>query len=144
MELRPVLFRVQTGRRRNQNHGAGAVSGGCFDGSSLPGISCVRPQALLESAWDLTPGEPLTVSVRFTAAAAPYIKEREWTRNQTITLNSDGSLVLKFKASGRRDIKSWVLSFGAAAELLEPGDLRREIADELQSLVRFYASDPEK
>ncbi|MBV8234006.1 MAG: WYL domain-containing protein [Planctomycetaceae bacterium] len=33
-------------------------------------------------------------------------------------------------------MKSWNLSFGSKALVLEPASLRREIADELQSLVR--------
>ncbi|MBV8611393.1 MAG: WYL domain-containing protein [Singulisphaera sp.] len=40
-------------------------------------------------------------------------------------------------------MKSWILSFGSKALVLEPASLRREIADELQSLVRNYESlDP--
>lgn len=36
--------------------------------------------------------------------------------------------------SGWWDVKKWVLSFGAEAEVLEPAKLRRDVIDELKSV----------
>jgi hypothetical protein len=36
------------------------------------------------------------------------------------------------------EIKSWALSFGAAAEVLEPTELRTEIADDLKQMMEKY------
>lgn len=96
------------------------------------------PLKQLGEAWALTSGEPLEIAVRFSEKAAPYIKEREWKPNQRIALESDGSLILRLSASGRRDIKSWILSFGADAEVLEPEDLREEIRADLLALSGRY------
>ncbi|MDC7235632.1 MAG: transcriptional regulator [Spirochaetales bacterium] len=96
------------------------------------------PETMLRDAWALTCDDPVRVKIRFTRGAAPYIREREWQSGQKIELCEDGSLLLKMKTSGRRDVKSWVLSFGKDAELLEPLSLRNEIEKELQELAAIY------
>jgi len=97
-----------------------------------------HPESLLEQAWGLTVNDPVRVVIRFSAAAAPYIREREWSRSQTILLEPEGSILLKLSTSGRRDIKSWILSFGRDAELLEPEDLRNEIKKEMEEAAGLY------
>jgi predicted DNA-binding transcriptional regulator YafY len=42
------------------------------------------------------------------------------------------------KTSGWFDVKKWILSFGAAAELLAPEALRRDIATELEGALHNY------
>ncbi|MFM9960935.1 MAG: WYL domain-containing protein [Planctomycetaceae bacterium] len=47
-----------------------------------------------------------------------------------------GSLIAEFQLTATEEIKAWVLSFGAKAEVLEPPSLREEMARDLaQSLV---------
>ena len=102
-----------------------------------------QPEQLLEQAWGLTVDEPVRAVIRFSPAAAPYIREREWKKGQEIVLEAEGSLLLKFTASGRRDIKSWVLSFGRDACLLEPADLKDEIRKDLHQMNESYKSEAE-
>lgn len=40
--------------------------------------------------------------------------------------------------SGCWDVKRWVLSFGADAKVLEPEELRKEIANELSAAKNKY------
>ena len=44
----------------------------------------------------------------------------------------DGRVVLRLRAGGFYEIKSWVLSFGAAAEVLEPEELREAVREEMR------------
>ncbi|QEN06325.1 WYL domain-containing protein [Thiospirochaeta perfilievii] len=67
-----------------------------------------------------------------------YISERNWAKEQKIEILDDGNLLLWLRTSGRHDIKRWVLSYGADAELLEPESLRKEIADELITMSKRY------
>ena len=90
------------------------------------------PEETLNSAFDLTHGDPVSVKIRFSPAVARYIKEKTWARDQTLTELPDSSLILTMTTSGRRDIKSWVLSFGKDALLLEPEDLKQEILADLE------------
>ena len=41
------------------------------------------------------------------------------------------------------EIKSWILSFGINAEVLEPAALRNEFAHELAQILRKYQATPE-
>jgi predicted DNA-binding transcriptional regulator YafY len=98
------------------------------------------PEALLESAFNLTLDDPITVRVRFSADQARYVKERRWAAKQRIADQKDGSVILTLETSGRWDVKRWLLGFGTDAELLEPADLRREIAADLRKLAKAYAA----
>ena len=54
---------------------------------------------------------------------------------------ADGSLHLTPHTSGWYDVKKWILSFGADAELLEPEDKRKEIMEEISRTAELYRSD---
>jgi len=49
--------------------------------------------------------------------------------------NTDGSIVLEINTSGWFDLKHWVLSLGAEAKVLEPEELRRDIAEEVRKMA---------
>lgn len=97
------------------------------------------PDALLETSFNLTYDDPVTVKVRFSADQARYAKERRWAATQTITDQPDGSVILELRTSGRWDVKRWALSFGPDAEVLEPEDLRQEIAADLARMLGAYS-----
>jgi predicted DNA-binding transcriptional regulator YafY len=96
------------------------------------------PEKMLSSSWAITWDNPMTLSIRFSPEVSRYIQERQWTENQKVIRESGGSVILKMKTSGRRDVKSWILSFGKHAEVLEPEDLRREIQQESADLSALY------
>ena len=82
--------------------------------------------------------DPMDVKVRFSAWQARFIKQRIWHPSQEIEELDNGEIILSFQASGFYDIKSWILSHGADAEVLEPADLREEIIKELEKKMDFY------
>jgi predicted DNA-binding transcriptional regulator YafY len=49
-----------------------------------------------------------------------------------------GELIISFQAGGFFEIKSWIMSYGAHAEVLEPEDLRNEIIEELEKNIGVY------
>ena len=77
--------------------------------------------------------------MRFSREVAPYITERTWAPNQTITENEDASVLLEMETLGWLDVKRWVLSYGAQAEVLEPAVMRQEVAQELAQAAGRYA-----
>lgn len=97
-----------------------------------------HPEELLRNSFGMVYDEPLEVKIWFAADQARYIKERQWAAEQKITRRKDGSIVLWLKTSGWYDVKRWILSFGADAELLEPKDKRAEIAEELAMSTSRY------
>ena len=93
------------------------------------------PVEKLNSAFDLTHGEPVTVKIRFSKTEARYIREKTWAENQQIIDHPDGSIILSMTTSGYRDVKRWVMSFGKEAQLLEPEGMKREIEAELREVL---------
>ncbi len=92
----------------------------------------------LHQAFGVVLESPIAVSVRFSASQAPYIKQRIWHPSQEIEELDDGRIILSFEAGGLYEIKSWILSHGASAEVLAPASLREEIIDEIEKNLSFY------
>ena len=97
------------------------------------------PDGLLEDAFSIVFDDPVEVKIRFSQEVARYIRERRWAKDQSITDNPDGSILLELKTSGWLDVKRWILSFGAKAEVVEPENLRAEILDEYSKCFARYS-----
>jgi predicted DNA-binding transcriptional regulator YafY len=84
--------------------------------------------------------EPATrVRIRFERRWAGYVSERSWHASQTITPAAGGAIELAMQVGGSAELRSWVLSFGSGAEVLEPEELRAEVAAELRASLARYA-----
>jgi predicted DNA-binding transcriptional regulator YafY len=80
----------------------------------------------------------VVVRVRIAPSRARYVREKLWHPSQQIQPHGDGSLTVEFRLSGTVEIKSWILSFGRDAEVLEPKSLRQDLAAELQATLESY------
>ncbi len=96
------------------------------------------PEALLASAFGVVFDDEIAVKVWFAASQARYISERQWSMDQKITENPDGSIILEMKTSGRYEVKRWIMSYGPDAKVLEPEDLRQEIAADIEEMRKQY------
>lgn len=97
--------------------------------------------AMLKTSFGVFQGDgDHRVKVRFAPSAARYVREGTWPCCQCLTPQRDGSLLAEFRLSALEEIKAWILSFGPRAVVLEPAELRREIADELAVLLDAYAA----
>ncbi|MEA5536915.1 helix-turn-helix transcriptional regulator [Crocosphaera sp. XPORK-15E] len=83
-------------------------------------------------------GHPVTVSIWFDAATAPFIRERRWHVTQEITEHGDGSLTLNLVTSGLNDLKRWVLGYGKGAVVKEPVELVNLVKSEVEGLSQHY------
>ena len=79
----------------------------------------------LSNAFGISSEEPMDVVVRFTEEQAPYIRDGIWHPSQRLEELDDGRVVLRLAGWGVYEIKSWVLSFGAAAEVWSRRNWRR-------------------
>jgi predicted DNA-binding transcriptional regulator YafY len=86
--------------------------------------------------------EPVTVRVRFTGTAARYAQEKQMHPSQQVVSASQGVAEITYQLSTTFEIKSWILSFGSSAEVIEPITLRKEILQELNAAVACY-SEPQ-
>jgi proteasome accessory factor B len=86
----------------------------------------------------VTGNEVFSIRIRIARSAARYVAEKRFHDSQHLESQSDGTAVVTFELSSLIEIKSWVLSFGAAAEVLEPESLRKEVRWELRNAANMY------
>lgn len=80
--------------------------------------------------------EALQASIRFDSAARWRLIDEYGP--ESFTQSPDGSLLFRRGFPDKEELFRWVLSFQELAELLEPEDLRRELAERLQKIFRKY------
>jgi predicted DNA-binding transcriptional regulator YafY len=81
-------------------------------------------------------GKGQEIEIRFSKRQAHYIQERTWHPSQSITDEKAVSIVLSLKVADLREVKRWLIGFGAEALVLKPASLRREIAAECARIAR--------
>ncbi len=81
----------------------------------------------------------MLVRIRFDRRWASYVEERTWHASQTIEPGRDGSIELRMEVGGTADLRTWILSFGSGAEVLEPIALRDEVVRDLEASLERYS-----
>jgi predicted DNA-binding transcriptional regulator YafY len=99
-----------------------------------------RSKAALRNAFRVWRGNVVeTVRVRFSRGSADEIRERTWGPGQKIEEEGDGAVVLTLEVAGLAEVQRWVLGYGAAAEVLEPDELRLGVAHQVDTAAQKYA-----
>ena len=80
------------------------------------------------------------VVIRFRAAVADRIREREWHESQELRPLPDGGLELALRLGALEEVGPWILGWGADAEVLSPPELRAHLARTAVALARTYAA----
>jgi predicted DNA-binding transcriptional regulator YafY len=83
-------------------------------------------------------GDPVQVEVRFAADVAGYVRARQWHASQALRDEADGAVVMTLQVCADRALQSWILSFGAAARVLAPAELARDIAKQIEQARAQY------
>ena len=87
----------------------------------------------------ITGSEEFEVILRFRGNyAKTYIADRIWSKDQSISFNEDGSLILKFKSKSFYEVLSFVYSFGSQVEVIAPKEIREAVKDDVKNLVKMY------
>ena len=111
--------------------------GRMLDVSVLEEVFPPRPVPPVPSAHLAFPDE-LEAAVRFDPAAKWKLVDEYGA--ECFTREPDGSLLFRRSFPGRGELLRWVLSFGDQAEILEPEDMRREMADFAKKIFEKYDS----
>ncbi|MEX1296891.1 MAG: WYL domain-containing transcriptional regulator [Candidatus Limnocylindrales bacterium] len=91
------------------------------------------------AAWDVIGDAPATeVVIRFDPSVSQRVHETRWHHSQVEELEDDGSLVWRARVAGLLEIRSWVLSWGPDAEVLEPAELRGWVAERHAAAAARY------
>jgi len=103
-----------------------------------------QPEDHFSTAFGLVSDKPMKVSVRFSTNVAHTVNERQWRPGQKVSTDRDGRVTIEFEAAGEMELVSWVLSYGAHAEVLEPPELRREVKRQIKEMREFYRGKDKK
>jgi predicted DNA-binding transcriptional regulator YafY len=98
------------------------------------------------SAFGVVRGVPEKIKIWFSPEVAGYIQERIWHESQAIHQQKDGSIIFEADVAQTPELISWIMSWGARAEVLEPKSLKDEIHAEALAMLKAYneISDQEK
>jgi predicted DNA-binding transcriptional regulator YafY len=83
-------------------------------------------------------GTPEPVVIEFTAAEAPYVRERQWHASQAIEELADGRLRLTLNVVLDWELQAWVMGFGPAARVIAPKAFAERILDSLEEARATY------
>jgi len=92
------------------------------------------------AAWDIIADQPsVDVVLRFSPSVAARVRETRWHPSERVEPADDGSLTWRARVSGTLEIRSWILGWGADVEVLDPTELRTEIAGIHRHAAARYA-----
>jgi predicted DNA-binding transcriptional regulator YafY len=87
-------------------------------------------------------GEPNVVRLLVKADNAHLFREKSFHPTQVIEEERDGgALVVSFEVSGVESITSWIRSWGAGLEVLDPPELREQLVADAQAVLSQYGDD---
>jgi predicted DNA-binding transcriptional regulator YafY len=92
----------------------------------------------MRTSFGVFHGQATRVRIRFSAQVAGYVKEKKWHESQIITEIPDGSVELEMEVAGIREVKLWVMGWGAQARVLVPEALKKEIKAEIRAMRAQY------
>ena len=96
-------------------------------------------EATLERAWDIIADQPPTkVVLRFSPTVATRVQEATWHASQRVEREEDGSLTWRATVAGTIEIRLWILSWGDDVEVLEPPELRADVAATMRRALSRY------
>ena len=85
-------------------------------------------------------GDPVEVTIDFSPAIAPVIRERRVHDSQKISDLPGGGVRLTMRVAGLFEVSQWVLGFGAQAKVVGPRELVTQVSDEIARMAKSYAS----
>jgi predicted DNA-binding transcriptional regulator YafY len=95
-------------------------------------------EAFVASAFGVISETPVAVRIRFDAQWRTHVMEHNWHPSQKTAALEDGGVELTMEVGGSAELRNWVMSFGAGAEVYEPASLRDDVIAELRNTSARY------
>jgi predicted DNA-binding transcriptional regulator YafY len=83
-------------------------------------------------------GTPEQVVIEFTAAEAPYVRERQFHSSQQIEDLPGGKIRLTMNVVTDWELQAWVMGFGPAAKVIHPAAFAQRIVESLEEARATY------
>lgn len=100
--------------------------------------------AQLEKTWGIWVGEGVIVKLRFHNRQLARLRETHWHPTQKLTIAEDGALLWEAFISEPQEMLPWLRGWGADMEVLEPLNIREQIASEAEATARLYGRSTEQ
>jgi predicted DNA-binding transcriptional regulator YafY len=94
----------------------------------------------LGSSFGVIADQAVRVRIRFDRRWASYVQERTWHESQSFEKGPGETVELCMDVGSTPDLRTWILSFGSGAEVLEPEELRSKVAREFEDALGRYQS----
>ena len=95
----------------------------------------------ISASWGIWQSEsPQEVRLRFLPDATQWVRETRWLPSAEVQDLPDGGLEVHLRVADEREMRRWVLGWGALVEVLEPASLRDFVADAHRRAAERYAA----
>ena len=93
----------------------------------------------LSSAFGIFKGASTQqVVLKFSPRMAKWIRQQLWHKEQRISEEPDGGIIISFPAASFTEVKMEVLKYGSDVEVIAPDSLKREILKEIDAMKDIY------
>ena len=97
------------------------------------------PERFFASALGVLGGEGNhRVVIRFSPAVADRVREREWHESQELKDLPEGGLEVSLRLGALAEVETWILGWGAGAEVVAPKELRERLRLTTRRLSETY------
>ena len=103
----------------------------------------VDAESYFEGSWELYSDDPVEIVIIFSGKAARVISSSQHHSDESIAELEGDRIEYRVKTRGIEEIRRWILGFGSEAEVLAPTQLRDDIAEAADALVKLYNSNPD-
>jgi predicted DNA-binding transcriptional regulator YafY len=85
--------------------------------------------------------ETITAKMHFNKTISKYVALTNQHPSQKLEFLKDGSVNLTLQVKNTHDFRAWILGWGDDVEILEPGILRKQIADISKFTAKIYSDE---
>jgi proteasome accessory factor B len=97
------------------------------------------PEKFFASALGVLGGTgDYNVIIRFSPKVADRVREREWHESQEMKELPGGALELRLRLGALEEAEQWILGWGAAAEVVAPAELRKNLRKTVTAMAETY------
>jgi len=92
------------------------------------------------AAFGVVQGKAEHIKIWFAPETAGYIKEKNWHESQEVQRQRDGSVIFEAEVAVTEELVSWVMSWGAKAEVIGPESLLEAVQSEVSHMGKHYST----
>lgn len=93
---------------------------------------------IINKSFGIYNDDPINLIIKVHYPMSEIIKERQYVSEQSIEEIDENTIIFKARIKGYKEIKSWILSMGSLAEVIEPVELRNDILNETKAIMKLY------